>query len=147
MFKGHHVNTINEKGRLSIPSRFRELLNESGADHFVVTKSVDPCLWVFTPEGWERLEKIASGLSTMDRLQMAFIRHVVGSAEDCPVDAQGRILIPMSLRSYAGLKKKCLIVGLINRIEIWNNDTYDVETSGAFEQLRNSREALAAFGL
>jgi len=147
VFKGHHVNTINEKGRLSIPSKFRDRLNECGADRLVVTKSVDPCLWVFTPEEWEKMEKIAAGLSTMNRLQMAYKRHVIGSAEDCIIDPQGRILIPLSLREYAGLKKKCLIVGLVNRIEIWDNDTYNGSTADAFDELRNSREDLAALGL
>jgi len=146
VFKGHHINTINEKGRLSIPAKFRDRLAECGADRLVVTKSIDPCLWVFTPEEWERMERLASGLSTVRKVEMAFRRHIIGSAEDCPIDAQGRILIPMSLRTYAGLKKKCLIVGLVNRIEIWDNETYD-RGMADLKELDDHREFLANLGL
>lgn len=147
MFKGHHVNTINEKGRLSIPSKFRDRLNECGADYLVVTKGLDLCLWVFTPEEWERTERIMAGLSAVRKVEMAFKRHIIGSAEDCPIDAQGRILIPMSLRTYANLKKKCLILGLVNRIEIWDYDIYNRETGDILKNLDEHREFLAGLGL
>lgn len=124
MFKGHYVNSINEKGRLSVPSKFREELGEGGHDHVVVTKSLDACLTAYTPDDWAELEQKAARLSTVKRAEMFFRRHVIGSAEECQIDAQGRILIPASLREYAGFKKKCLCLGIGNRFEIWDEDVY-----------------------
>lgn len=141
MFKGHYSNSINEKGRLSIPSKFRDTLKEWGAPHLVVTKSIDHCLLAFAPDDWERIAKLASSLSII------FKRHLVGSAEDCPIDAQGRILIPSGLREYAGLSKKCLLVGIIDRFEIWDQDRYNKSMEEALEDSEKLREGLAKLGL
>lgn len=148
MLKGHYVNSINEKGRLSIPSRFRDILKEWDASQLIVTKSiVDRCLLAFAPEDWERMEQLAKGLSMVKKEDIVFKRHLVGSAEECPIDAQGRILIPSGLRDYAGLKKKCLLVGLVDRIEIWDQDTYNKSMEEALEDSEKLREGLAKLGL
>jgi len=147
VLKGHYVNTINEKGRLSIPSKFREVLSEWGASVLVVTKSIDPCLWVFAPDDWEKMENLARGLSMVKKEDIVFKRHVVGSAEECPIDAQGRILVPSSLREYAGLRKKCLLVGLIDRMEIWDHDTYTKNMEEALVDSEKLREGLAKIGV
>ena len=78
---------------------------------------------------------------------IVFKRHLVGSAEECPIDAQGRILIPSGLRDYAGLKKKCLLVGIVDRIEIWDQDTYNKGMEEALEDSEKLREGLAKLGL
>jgi len=148
VLKGHYVNSINEKGRLSIPSRFRDILKEWDASQLIVTKSiVDRCLLAFAPEDWERMEQLAKGLSMVKKEDIVFKRHLVGSAEECPIDAQGRILIPSGLRDYAGLKKKCLLVGLVDRIEIWDQDTYNKSMEEALEDSEKLREGLAKLGL
>ncbi len=147
MLKGHYVNSINEKGRLSIPSRFRDVLREWEASHLIVTKSIDRCLLAFAPDDWERMEQLAKGLSMVKKEDIVFKRHLVGSAEECPIDAQGRILIPSGLRDYAGLKKKCLLVGIVDRIEIWDQDTYNQSMEEALEDSEKLREGLAKLGL
>lgn len=147
MLKGHYVNSINEKGRLSIPSRFRDILKEWEASHLIVTKSIDRCLLAFAPDDWERMEQLARGLSMVKKEDIVFKRHLVGSAEECPIDAQGRILIPSGLRDYAGLKKKCLLVGIVDRIEIWDQDTYNKSMEEALEDSEKLREGLAKLGL
>ena len=147
MLKGHYINSINEKGRLSIPSKFRDILKEWGAAYLVVTKSIDRCLLVFAPDDWERMEQVAKGLSMVKKEDIVFKRHFVGSAEECPIDAQGRILIPSGLRDYAGLKKKCLLVGIVDRIEIWDQDTYNKGMEEALEDSEKLREGLAKLGL
>ncbi len=147
MLKGHYVNSINEKGRLSIPSRFRDILKEWEASHLIVTKSIDRCLLAFAPDDWERMEQLAKGLSMVKKEDIVFKRHLVGSAEECPIDAQGRILIPSGLRDYAGLKKKCLLVGIVDRIEIWDQDTYNKSMEEALEDSEKLREGLAKLGL
>jgi MraZ protein len=147
VLKGHYINSINEKGRLSIPSKFRDILKEWGTENLIVTKSIDPCLLAFAPDDWERVAKLASGLSNVKREDIWFKRHVVGSAEECLLDAQGRILIPSGLREYADLKKKCLLVGIVDRIEIWDQDTYNRSMEEALEDSEKLREGLAKLGL
>jgi MraZ protein len=147
LLKGHHVNSINEKGRLSIPSKFRDILKESGTSYLIVTKSLDRCLLAFAPDDWERMEKLASTLSMVKKQDIWFKRHLVGSAEECPIDAQGRILIPSGLREYAYLKKKCLLVGIIDRFEIWDQDTYHKCMKEALEDSEKMREELAGVSI
>lgn len=147
MFKGHYVNSINDKGRLSIPSKFRDVLNGWAADYLIVTKSLDHCLVAYSPEDWEKMEKKAAGLSMVRRADIIFKRHVMGSAEECQVDMQGRILIPSTLRDYAGLKKKCLCVGVTDRFEIWDVDTYDEYMKEALKDPESLRVELAELGL
>lgn len=147
MFKGHYINSINDKGRVSIPSRFRDVLNGWAADHLIVTKGLDQCLVAYAPEDWERMEKKAAALSTVRRADIIFKRHVMGSAEECQLDAQGRILVPASLREYAGLKKKCLCVGVTDRFEIWDVDTYDAYMKEALKDPESLRDKLAELGL
>jgi len=81
------------------------------------------------------------------KVDIVFKRHVVGSAQECPLDAQGRILIPSSLRDYAGLRKKCLVVGLVARIEIWDKATYDKDMEEALIDSEKLREGLASIGV
>ncbi|MGC9325038.1 MAG: division/cell wall cluster transcriptional repressor MraZ [Desulfomonilia bacterium] len=147
MLKGHLVNSMNDKGRLSIPSRFREILSEWDARHLVITKGLDRCLVAFAPDDWERMEKIASRLSMVRKADIVFKRHVVGSAEECPIDAQGRILIPQHLREYAQLKKKCLFVGITDRFEIWDPNNYEAFMDDSLKDPEGMREDLAIIGL
>jgi MraZ protein len=147
VLKGHYVNSINEKGRLSIPSKFRDILKELGAPYLIVTKSIDHCLLAFAPDDWERMEKLASTLSMVKKEDIWFKRHLVGSAEECPIDAQGRILIPAGLREYAELRKKCLLVGIIDRFEIWDQDTYNKSMKEALEDSEKMREGLAKLSI
>jgi MraZ protein len=147
MFNGHYINSINEKGRLSIPSRFRDFLSGCEVDNFIITKSFDQCLVAYSPEEWEKTVKKASSLSSVRMADKVYKRHVMGSAEECQLDAQGRILIPASLREYAGLKKKCLCVGVGERFEIWDKDTYDAFMQEAMKDRTTFAEELAALGL
>jgi MraZ protein len=147
VLKGHVVNSINSKGRLSIPSKFREVLSEWDAEQIIVTKGLDKCLMAFAPDDWERLEKKASTLSMVRKADILFKRHVMGSAEECQIDAQGRILIPASLREYADLKKKCLFVGITDHIEIWDRETYDAYMKEALKDSESLIEGLAELGL
>jgi len=147
MFKGHYINSINDKGRLSIPAKFREVLSGCESDVLIVTKSLDQCLMAYAPEEWERMEQKASALSTIRRADIIFKRHVMGSAEECQIDGQGRILVPSSLREYAGLKKKCLFVGVVDRFEIWDVETYDLYMKEALKDPESLREKLAELGL
>jgi len=147
VFKGHYENTINEKGRLSIPSRFREILKLGDTDTLVIAKGLEKCLWAYSPEGWEKVEKKVSGLSSVRMADIVYKRHVMGSAEECQLDGQGRILVPASLRSYANLKRKCLCVGVGDRFEIWDREAYDAFMDDAMKDPASLRKDLAEMGL
>ncbi|MCD6280593.1 MAG: division/cell wall cluster transcriptional repressor MraZ [Deltaproteobacteria bacterium] len=148
MFKGHFVNSINEKGRLSIPSKLREVIDRWEADYLIITKGLpEKCLMAFIPSEWEKIEDKARQLSMVRKAEIVFRRHVIGSAEECHLDAQGRILVPSCLREYAGLKRKCLFVGIIDRFEIWDQETYDKFMEAALEDEDKLREGLADLGL
>ena len=136
MFKGRYSHTLDSKGRLSIPSKFREVLSEHQEDVLILT-NFDSCLLGFTREEWRLLEEKIRGqsmFSTMLRKDMrAFVRYFFSGASECPLDRQGRILIPPTLREFAGLEKEVVLTGVANRIEIWSKERW-----GAF--LSDSQE-------
>jgi MraZ protein len=123
MFLGEFVHTLDEKGRLTIPARFRDGLT----DGLVVTRGIDRCLAIYPMEGWRRLAEQVSALPMTDRLARAFRRLVFANASDVTLDKQGRVLIPPRLREYAGLNGEAIVTGLNTYIEVWNPDSWGEE--------------------
>lgn len=121
MFSGQYSHTLDTKGRLNIPSKFREQLG----NEFVVTKGMDGCLFVFDNENWDEFEKKLQNLPTIGTLEIRqYTRFFLAGVMRVEVDKQGRILIPANLRTYANLEKDAILVGVGKRIEIWNADTW-----------------------
>ncbi|MGD2164435.1 MAG: division/cell wall cluster transcriptional repressor MraZ [Anaerolineae bacterium] len=123
MFLGEFVHTLDSKGRLTIPAKFRESLDMG----LVVTRGIDRCLAVFPMAEWEKLAAQVSELPMTDRQARAFRRFLFASASDVSPDKQGRILIPQNLREYAGLDGDVVIAGLSNYMEIWSTDAWQDE--------------------
>lgn len=127
MFMGEYNHSIDTKGRLIIPSRFREELG----DDFVVTKGLDGCLFVFPNNEWQAFEEKLKALPLTNKSARQFARFFVAGATPCELDKQGRILLPQTLREFAGLEKDVVLTGMLNRIEIWSkakwleNSSYD----------------------
>lgn len=116
MFYGEFEHSIDDKGRLTIPAKFREDL----AGGVVVTRGLDGCLWAYPRYEWEKLaEKIAAMPSTNSAAR-SFARFMFSSAFDSIPDRQGRVLIPQKLRDYAGISNETAVIGVMNRVEIWN---------------------------
>ncbi len=141
MFKGRYAHTLDAKGRLSIPSKFREVLSDYQEEVLILT-NFDTCLLGFTTEEWRLLEEKIRGqsmFSSMLRKDMrSFVRYFFSGATECPLDRQGRILIPPSLREFAGLEKEVVLCGLANRIEIWSKEKWDAflsESKDNFEEI------------
>ena len=129
IFRGRYEYAIDPKGRVNIPSRFREQVSESGRDSIIIT-NYSGCIYAYPSGEWERIEeKLASKVSSVNRKKNAFVRFFVGGAVEVVPDKQGRILIPPSLRSYAGLGRDVVILGMPNRFEIWDRERWDVEVS------------------
>ena len=135
MFMSEYTHSLDTKGRLIVPQKFREQL---GAE-FVICRGMDHCLNLYTMEGWE---EFTAKLQQLPELSNAYgrkvIRFFIAGAEKCEIDRQGRVLIPAGLRAFAGLKKDVVLAGAISRIEIWDKDAWeaynnydDVESLGA----------------
>ena len=122
---GEYNHTIDTKGRLIIPSRFREELGET----FVVTKGLDGCLFVFSDEEWKAFEIKLKSLPLTNKNARQFARFFVAGATPCELDKQGRILLPATLREFAGLEKDVVLTGMLNRIEIWSKDKWNENNS------------------
>ncbi|MCK5242015.1 division/cell wall cluster transcriptional repressor MraZ [bacterium] len=121
MFLGTFEHNLDEKGRLSIPVRFREVLSEKQLpEKMIITQGLDACLFGYPLDEWKRFqEKIVSRpMNKSD--ERYFIRRLLAGATECSFDKQGRIMLPGSLRDYAGLEREAVLVGVSNRIEIWS---------------------------
>ncbi len=122
MFKSQYNHTVDAKGRLSIPSKFREQLG----DEFVITKGMDGCLFVYANEDWEEFERKLSSLPTLtNKDARQFVRFFLAGAASVDVDKQGRILLPNHLKVHAALERDVVLVGAGSRIEIWSLDRWE----------------------
>jgi MraZ protein len=120
MFSGVFQHAIDAKGRTSLPAKFREQLSAEGADKlFITTDLIDECLFAFAPAAWRQVVAKVSSLSMFDERTRLLSRAFVAPSQECPVDRLGRILIPPSLREYAGLVEEITWTGQGERIEIW----------------------------
>src|SRR3990167_7785023 len=125
MFIGEYRHTIDEKGRLAIPAKFRQLLKDGA----VVTKGLDSCLFLYTKEEWKKLADKLSALPISKSNSRAFSRLMLAGAMDIEIDKQGRAVLPEYLRQFAGLKKIAVIAGLYSRLEIWDEEKWKVYKS------------------
>lgn len=145
MFRGRSRHTLDAKGRLAIPARFREVLDQGGDDCLVVT-SVDACLWAFTREDWRGLEEKTANISPFHSAGTVFLRYFMSGAEECQIK-QGRITIPLELRATAELKKDVMLVGVLKRFEIWDQDKWNVEYKRVTESFPAVSKTLPELGI
>lgn len=121
MFMGEYSHSIDAKGRLIIPAKFREGLGEE----FVLTKGLDGCLSIYSMEEWSIFEKKLQALPLTNKNARKFSRFFVAGATMCELDKQGRILVPATLREFAGLEKDVVLTGNLNRIEVWSKEKWN----------------------
>lgn len=141
MFMGEYNHSIDAKGRLIVPAKFREALGEN----FVVTRGLDGCLFVFPNNIWTEFEEKLNKLPMTDKKARQFSRFFLRGAAIPEVDKQGRILIPASLREAAGLDKEVTMIGMGNRVEIWNPEL--LEDNSTFEDMDEIAEHMAELGI
>lgn len=120
MLLGEYNNKLDDKGRVSVPAKFRDDLGHS----FIVTKGLDNCLFAYSKEEWATFEAKLKSLPLTNLNARNFIRFFFAGATECETDKQGRINIPQNLREYAGLSKEVFIVGVSTRVEIWDKDKW-----------------------
>jgi len=121
VFRGEFQHTIDDKGRMIVPAKFRHLLGE----RFIVTKGLDDCLWAYPMDEWKELEAKLRTLQITKPDARAFVRFFASGATECELDKQGRILVPSNLREYAGLDRDVVVIGVITRAEIWDRDSWE----------------------
>ena len=141
MFMGEYNHTVDTKGRLIVPSKFREQLG----DEFVVTKGLYGCLFVYSKSEWENIEEKFRNVPLTTKDARKFARFFFAGAASCEVDKQGRILLPVVLREYAGIEKDVVSVGVFNRVEIWDKDKW--QESNSYDDMDEIAEHMADLGL
>ncbi|MCI5699457.1 MAG: division/cell wall cluster transcriptional repressor MraZ [Lachnospiraceae bacterium] len=141
MFMGEHSHTIDAKGRLIIPAKFREELGEK----FVITQGMDHCLTIYPMAEWEKFLQQLSQLPLANKETRIFRRFFTAKADTCELDKQGRILVPAGLRDYAGLEKDVVLTGNISNIEVWSKDRWD--DIGAYDDMDSIAEKMQEMGI
>lgn len=140
MFLGQAVHTLDDKHRLAIPARFRSAL----VNGFYLTKGVDRCLYVLTLDAWNRLAERVQALPSMQADARRLQRHFFSGADHVVPDKLGRIVLPASLREYAGLTGEVVIAGVHSRIELWDRATWEAEEAQADQETTALAEQLSA---
>ncbi|GEO25073.1 transcriptional regulator MraZ [Alicyclobacillus acidoterrestris] len=141
MFMGEFEHSLDAKGRLTVPVKFRD---ELGAQ-FVVTRGLDKCLFVYPMEEWRILESKLKALPMTRGDARSFVRFFFSGASECELDKQGRILLPQKLRDYAGLDKDCTLIGVSNRVEIWDSNIWAAYATEAETSFADIAENLVDF--
>ena len=141
MFMGEYNHTIDAKGRLIIPSRFRELLGEE----FVLTRGLDGCLSIYPMDEWVAFEEKLRALPLTNKDARTFSRFFVAGATTCQLDKQGRILLPQTLREFAQLEKDVVLSGNLNRVEIWSKANWT--DNNAYDDMDDIAEQMTDLGL
>lgn len=143
MFIGEYQHTLDSKGRVIIPSRFREDLG----DGFVMTKGLDNCLFIYPRNEWSILEEKLKTLPLTNRDARAFIRFFFSGATECIIDKQGRVLIPSNLREHSKLEKDVVVIGVSTRMEIWSKEEWDSYNNDDNLSYDNIAEKMAELGI
>jgi len=146
MFRGRFEHTVDAKGRVSIPAKYRELLAEK-SDNCIMVTNFDRCLMAFPLDEWQVWEEKVTSMSMVKKEATAFQRFFISGAQECAIDKLGRILIPPTLRSYGKLEKNVVFVGLGKRFELWSKERWEEELSRSQENFEGMREALSELGL
>lgn len=143
VFIGEYQHSIDQKGRVIMPSKFRENLGIK----FIVTKGLDNCLFAYSQSEWTLLEEKLKTLPLTSKEARAFVRFFFSGATECEVDKQGRILIPSNLREHAGLDKDVVVIGVATRVEIWSKERWENYTSDESVDVDSIAEKMFQLGI
>ena len=143
MFMGEFRHNIDTKGRMIVPSKLREELGKQ----FVLTRGLDGCLFGYPMKEWANLETKLNDMPLAKKDARTFVRFFYSAATECELDKQGRINIPSTLRNYAALTKECVVIGVSNRIEIWDEARWQEFSEVAAENFDEIAENMIDFGL
>ncbi len=143
MFIGEYIYSMDNKGRINIPAKFRERLGET----FFITKGLDNCLFVFPEAEWRSFEDKLKQLPLTNRNARTFVRMFFSGATECSLDKQGRVTIAQNLREFADFEKELAIIGVSSRIEIWSKNNWDKYNDSANISYDDIAEQMAELGI
>ena len=142
MFIGEYKHTLDEKGRIAIPSKFCKQLAKGA----VVTRGLDTSLFLFPKEEWDKLAEKLASLPLGQSNSRAFARLMLAGAMDVVLDKQGRVVLPEYLREYAGMKKNLVLAGVFNRLELWDEDKWEKYKKNVESDVDSVAEKLGELG-
>ncbi len=143
MFIGEYTYSLDDKKRLAVPVKFRNLLGKKA----VITRGLDQCLFIFSAKEWESLAEKISKLPLSQSDARGFARLMLGGAMEVTIDGMGRVLIPDYLKKYASLNKKTVLVGVLNRVEVWDEDKWENYKGVTEKEGENIAERLKELGI
>lgn len=141
MFMGEYRHSLDAKNRMIIPAKFRDELGNT----FVVTKGLDGCLTVYTSSQWTKIIEQLEKLPTTKKEARQYVRYLTSKASECELDGQGRIQLPQVLVSAADIKKKCVVVGAADHVEIWSEERWNAYEEEAAESFESIAETLTEY--
>jgi MraZ protein len=145
LLTGEYRNTLDEKGRIMFPVRLRSELPGSS---LVLTRGIDRCLWLFSPEQWKVLsDKVMESASLFQSQSRSVLRRLVAPAQEVEIDKAGRISIPQSLREFAALDKECVFLGINKYFELWDSNEYEKYLGESEADFREATEGLGSICL
>lgn len=143
MFIGEYQHTIDQKGRLAVPAKFRAKLAQGA----VVTRGLDRCLFLYSKDEWKKLAIRLAELPISQKDSRAFVRLMLAGAMDLEIDKQGRVNLPQYLREYAGIKGEAVVAGLYSRVEIWNKQKWNKYKDEAEKKSNDIAEHMKELGI
>jgi MraZ protein len=148
MFRGRSEHTVDDKGRVSLPARFREILSSRYAEErLILTSFIDPCLIAYPVAEWQLIEEKIRQLPRFDPKVLRLKRVLISGAQECQIDGNGRILIPPVLREFANLEREVIWSGMVDTIELWSKENWERVSQEARGQLSSLGDALGEIGL
>lgn len=143
MFTGEYIHTFDNKGRVIIPSKFRDELGEI----FYIGKGLDKCLFVYPLQAWEEFVGKLKNLSAFNKEERFFLRQFISGFTECTFDKQGRLLVPPNLRAFSNLKEDVAIIGVIDKIEIWNKESWEAYSNSEEFDFDSIAEKMSELGI
>lgn len=143
-FQGTNPLSLDAKGRLAVPAKYRQELKEEADSRVVVTQNpFDKCLWLYALSDWIKVRESVSRLSSMNSSKLTLQRLMLGPAEESDIDTQGRIIVPATLRDYGNLQKKVKLVGIGNKCELWDEVAHAQKMAKSIEEANTPDSPLA----
>lgn len=143
MFMGEYQHSLDAKGRLIIPAKFRDELGEGA----ILTRGLDNCLFLFPQEEWSILESKLKTLPLTKGDARQFVRFLFSGATECELDKQGRIILPNNLREFASIDKDAVVIGVSSRVEIWSKEKWDSYVQDAEDSFEDIAENIVDLGI
>lgn len=141
-FKGLFKYSLDAKGRVNIPAKFRKTLSPAANETFVITRGLEGCLFVYPLDEWEKIEQKLRNLSMTQKDNRFFVRMLTAYATEAPFDKQGRIPIPPYLAEFAKIERDVLIIGSLDRVEIWSPKVYEEYITNSPETFESAAEKI-----